>query len=126
MTLGVARGCTLWRMQPRRAFTLVEVLVALVLMGVGAAALVTALTGDHRLRERAAESRFAAASVRARIELLAALPCSGDASGVTASAWGSERWNARASASRWSLTDSVVPRPPAAPIVIEARVACSG
>ncbi|HEY2850673.1 MAG TPA: prepilin-type N-terminal cleavage/methylation domain-containing protein [Gemmatimonadaceae bacterium] len=113
-------------MQPRRAFTLVEVLVAVVLMGVGSAALVTALTGDHRLRERAAESRFAAASARARIELLASLPCSADASGVTASAWGSERWSARVSASRWNLTDSVVPRPPAAPIVIEARVACPG
>jgi len=111
-------------MEPRRAFTLIEVLVALVLMGVGAAALVTALSGDHRLRERAGAESFVAARARARLEFLAVRPCSGDTSGVVTAAWGAERWQARASASQWRVTDSLVPRPPAAPVVITARVAC--
>jgi prepilin-type N-terminal cleavage/methylation domain-containing protein len=113
-------------MIPRRAFTLVEVLVALVLMGVAAAGLVTALTGDHRVRELAAASSAAAGVARDRLELLSALPCSGDASGVTAFAWGAERWRAQASRSAWLLTDSLVPQSPATAIVIEARVACPG
>ena len=117
-------------MQRRKAFTLVEVLVALVLLGVAAAGLVTALTGDHRLRAAAAVHGFAAARVRDRLELLAMLPCSGDAAGATTSVWGVERWHARASPSVWQLTDSILPRPAARsstpPLVIEARVACPG
>lgn len=113
-------------MRPQRAFTLIEVLVALVLMGVAAAAMVTALGGDHQLRERAAESGFAAAAARARLEFLATLNCARDTSGVATSARGAERWHAVVSASLWRLTDSVVVRLPAPPIVIEARVACPG
>ena len=117
---------TLWRMKPRHAFTLVEVLVALMLLGAAAGALVTAVVGDHRLRERAAGDSFAASAARARLEMLAASPCSGDVSGVAASARGVEHWSARASRPLWRLTDSIVPRRPAAPVVIEARVACPG
>jgi prepilin-type N-terminal cleavage/methylation domain-containing protein len=117
-------------MHPRRAFTLVEVLVALVLMGVAAAGLVTALSGDHRMREAAAVQSFAAGRARERLELLAVLPCSGDSSGATISVWGVERWRAHASPPVWRLTDSIVPRPSAgsalAPVVIDARVACPG
>ena len=113
-------------MRSRLAFTLVEVIVALALMGVAAAGLVTALTGDHHLREMAAVRSFAAARARERLELLAALPCSGDASGVTTSVWGVERWHSQLSLRTWHLTDSLVPPPPSIPIVIEARVACPG
>lgn len=117
-------------MRPRNAFTLVEVLVALVLMGVAAAGLVTALTGDHRLREAAAAHSFAAARARERLELLATLACSADASGETTTVWGVERWHAQASPLAWRLTDSILPRPAAgpaaAPLVIEARIACPG
>ncbi len=108
----------------RRAFTLIEVLVALMMMGVAAAGLVSALTGDHRLREMAAIHMFAADRARERLELLAALPCAGDLSGTSAFALGAERWSASVSPPVWLLTDSVVPRPPARVFVLEARVAC--
>lgn len=113
-------------MKPRLAFTLVEVLVALMLLGAAAGALVTALVGDHRLRERAAANTFAASVARARLEMLAASPCSGDVSGVTTSVRGTEHWWARASRPLWRLTDSILPPVPARPVVIEARVACPG
>ena len=117
-------------MQPHRAFTLIEVLVALVILGVAAAGLVTALTGDHRMRETAAVHGFEAARVRERLERLATLPCSGDAAGATTSVWGVERWHAQASPLTWRLTDSILPRPsvrsPQSPLVIEARIACPG
>jgi prepilin-type N-terminal cleavage/methylation domain-containing protein len=127
MTLPEPRARTLRGMNPRRArraFTLIEILVALMMMGVAAAGLVSALTGDHRLRDMAAVRTFAADRARERLELLAALPCAGDTSGTTVSAFGAERWRASVSPSAWLLTDSVVPRSPAHVLVIEARVAC--
>ncbi|MFI5233471.1 MAG: prepilin-type N-terminal cleavage/methylation domain-containing protein [Gemmatimonadales bacterium] len=130
MTLRGRRGCMLFAMQPRRAFTLVEVLVALVLMGVAAAGMVTALSGDHRLREAAAVRTFAAGRARERLELLATLPCSGDSSGASPSRWGVEYWRAQASPTGWRLTDSIVPAASAgsgsAAVVIQARIACAG
>ena len=48
----------------RRAFTLVELLVALIMVGVGVAGLVSALTGDRRLRDMAAAHAFAADRAR--------------------------------------------------------------
>jgi len=108
----------------RRAFTIIELLVALVLMGVAAAGLAGALTGDRRLRDLAAAQAFAADRARERLELLAALPCSSEASGTSASVWGLERWRASSSQVAWSLTDSLLLRRSAAPLVIEARVAC--
>jgi prepilin-type N-terminal cleavage/methylation domain-containing protein len=127
MTLPEPRAPTLRGMNPRRArraFTLIEILVALMMMGVAAAGLVSALTGDHRLRDMATVRTFAADRARERLELLAALPCAGDTSGTNVSALGAERWRASVSPSAWLLTDSVVPRPPAHALVIEARVAC--
>ena len=114
-------------MQPRRAFTLVEVLVALMLMGVAAAGLVAALAGDHQLRESSAAYDFVAGRVRERLEILAALPCAADAAGMTTSVWGVDRWHAQRAQQTWHLTDSLVPLArPAAPIIVEARVACPG
>jgi prepilin-type N-terminal cleavage/methylation domain-containing protein len=108
----------------RRAFTLVEVLVALMIMGVGVAALVSALTGDRRLRDMAAAHTFAADRARERAELLAILPCAADTSGMAASAWATEHWRASPSRSQWSLTDSVVFARSTVPLVIRATVAC--
>lgn len=127
MTLLWPRGCTLRGMNPRRerrAFTLVEVLVALIMMGVAAAGLVSALTGDHRLRAMAVANTFAADRARERLEFLATSPCVADLSGTSVSAMGAERWRASVGASVWQLIDSVVPRAPAGVFVIEARVAC--
>jgi prepilin-type N-terminal cleavage/methylation domain-containing protein len=108
-----------------RGFTLVELLVALIMMGVAAAGLVSALTGDRWLRDAAAAHAYAADRARERLEQLAALPCTPSASGANASVWGSERWRASSSQLAWYLTDSVVMvRQAAAPVVIVARVAC--
>lgn len=108
----------------RRAFTLVELLVALMLMGVAAAALVSALSGDRRLRDLGAAHLFAADRTRERLESLAALPCGAAASGTSASAWGTERWNATAAQSSWILTDTLTLTRSKAPLVILARIAC--
>ena len=115
---------TLCDMNRRRAFTLIEVLVALILMGVAAAGLVSALTGDRRLRDLAAAHLFAADRARERLESLAVLPCVAAASGASISAWGSERWTAAVSQSSWELADTLVLAHIAAPLVIRARVAC--
>ena len=110
----------------RRAFTIVELLVALIIMGVAAAGLVGALTDDRRMRDLAGAHAFAADLARERLELLAALPCSQEASGTTASRWGSERWHAAPSRFSWSLTDSLSLDRSTATLVIEARVLCPG
>lgn len=112
------------RYSARRAFTLIEVLVALALMGVAGAGLAGTLTADRRLRDFAAVHAFAADRTRERLGLLAVLPCLSDAAGVTASAWGSERWRATPSRSIWWLTDSLELHWLATPLVIKARVAC--
>jgi prepilin-type N-terminal cleavage/methylation domain-containing protein len=108
----------------RAAFTLVELLVALILMGVAAAGLVAGLTGDRRLRDLAAAHAFAADRIRERLEQLAARPCAFEVSGTSGSAWASERWRASPSQSAWHLTDSLVVGRSAAPLIIEAHVAC--
>jgi prepilin-type N-terminal cleavage/methylation domain-containing protein len=108
----------------RRAFTLIELLVALIMMSVGVAGLVGALTGDRRLRDMAAAHTFAADRARERLELLATLPCSADASGTHASPWGSEHWRASPAQSAWLLSDSVMLAHSTVPLVIQARVAC--
>jgi prepilin-type N-terminal cleavage/methylation domain-containing protein len=110
----------------RRAFTIVEVLVALVIMGVACAGLAGGLAGDRRLRDLAAGDLFAADRARERIELLAALPCAGESVGSSASAWGFERWRAVPATAAWRLTDSLFIRGSAAPIVFDLRVACPG
>lgn len=123
------RGATFGGMnlrRARRAFTLIEMLVALMLMAVAAAALVSALTGDRRLRDLAAAQQFAADRARERLESLAALPCAAAASGTSASVWGSERWSATAVQSSWNLTDTLRLAGSASekPLVVLARVAC--
>src|ERR1035437_3145421 len=55
---GTLRGMN--RFRARHAFTLVELLVALVMLGVATVGLVSALTGDRRLRDLAASHTFAA------------------------------------------------------------------
>jgi prepilin-type N-terminal cleavage/methylation domain-containing protein len=116
--------CGMDHRRARRAFTLVEVLVALMLMGIASAGLASALTNDRRLRDLAAAQLFAADRARARLESLAALPCAASASGASASTWGSERWSAAGSPSSWTLTDTLVLARTAAPLVFVARVAC--
>jgi prepilin-type N-terminal cleavage/methylation domain-containing protein len=114
------------RLRARPAFTIVELLVALMLMGVAAAGITSALSGDRRLRDLAAANSFAANRARERLEELAALPCASAASGTSASSWGTERWHALADSLAWHLTDSLVLRRSTLPVIIQARVACAG
>ena len=107
----------------RSGFTIVELLVALIVLGVAAVGLVRALTGDRKLRDLAASQAFAAGQTRERIEWLAGLPCSGAASGSGSFTWGAERWHAVPSALSWNLTDTLLPRANGT-VVIRARVAC--
>lgn len=108
----------------RAAFSLVEVLMALSLLGVGLAGLTAALAGDRRIRDLAAAHARAAARARELLEVLAARPCPGDTAGSSADAWGSESWRATAADGAWALTDSLALRGSRTPLVIEARVAC--
>jgi prepilin-type N-terminal cleavage/methylation domain-containing protein len=108
----------------RRAFTIVEFLVALILVGIAATMLTSALIGDRRLRDLAAANSFAADRARERLEWLAATPCAAEASGQTVSAAGAETWHASGDAFEWHLTDSLVLHRSAARVIIEARVAC--
>jgi prepilin-type N-terminal cleavage/methylation domain-containing protein len=112
------------RSRAPRAFTLVELVIALAIMGVAAAGLAGTLAGDRWLRDMTAANSFVADRTRERIELFAARQCSSDTSGTSVSAWGSERWHAWPSPPIWHLTDSVVLRRSAGPIVVEAHVTC--
>jgi prepilin-type N-terminal cleavage/methylation domain-containing protein len=112
------------QLRVRQAFTLVELLVALIMLGVAAGGLVRALTGDRRIRDLAASHLFAADRMRERQELLAELPCSAGASGTESSPWGTERWRASPARFSWLVTDSIELRGSAVPIVLEARVPC--
>jgi prepilin-type N-terminal cleavage/methylation domain-containing protein len=95
---------------PRSGFTLVELLVALVLLSCGALGVVAA--GAMAIRSSAAaESEVAAtAAARARVEALAAGACSisRDTAGVDSSGSMREQWTVRISRNATRLvTDSV-------------------
>ncbi|MBI3567627.1 MAG: prepilin-type N-terminal cleavage/methylation domain-containing protein [Gemmatimonadetes bacterium] len=94
-------------MTTRRAFTLVEVLVALTVLALAVAALASTLTAGRRLRLTAQSHDAFAINVRNRVERLAARCGVGDISGVASRAWGSERWRSVAGVDTWSLADSL-------------------
>lgn len=110
----------------RHAFTLVELLIALALLGVGVTALASALLSDVRLRDLATSESGAAAHLRDRIEQLAVLPCMRDTAAADVAHWGIARWRASPQSGAWYLIDSMVPRRVRIPLVVEARVICPG
>ncbi len=107
----------------RAAFSLVELLVALTLVGVSAAGLAVALAGDRRVRDLAAAHAASAARAREHLETLAARTCGADTAEVRSWTWGTEWWRATAAGGAWHLTDSLALRH-AGTLLIEARVAC--
>ena len=109
---------------PRTAFTLVEVLIALALLGVGVTALATALLSDVRLRDLATGESGVAAHLRDRLERLAVMPCIRDTAAADVAKWGTARWRASSHNGAWYLIDSVTPRRVHAAFVVEARVTC--
>jgi prepilin-type N-terminal cleavage/methylation domain-containing protein len=120
--LGTVRGMP--AVHPRRAFTLVELLIALALLGVGVTALASALLSDVRLRDLAVGESGAAAHLRDRMEQLAVLPCVRDTAAADVARWGIARWRASPHSGAWYLIDSIAPRRVHTPIVVEARVIC--
>lgn len=110
--------------RPRAAFSLVELLVALTILGIGFTGLALALAGDRRVRDLAAAHAYAADRARARLESLVARPCGADTAGASVESWGAESWRATAVGGAWRLTDTLVLRRSRVPLVIEARVAC--
>lgn len=109
---------------PRSAFTLVELLIALALLGVGVTALATALLGDVRLRDLATGESGAAAQLRDRLERLATMPCVRDTAAADVATWGIAHWKASPHNGAWYLIDSVTPRRVHTAFVVEARVTC--
>ena len=109
---------------PRSAFTLVELLIALTLLGVGVTALATALLGDVRLRDLATGESGAAAQLRDRLERLASMPCVRDTAAADVATWGIARWRASPHNGAWFLIDSIAPRRVHTAFVVEARVPC--
>jgi len=110
--------------QGRAAFSLVELLVALTLVGVSAAGLAVALAGDRRVRDLAAAHAAAAALARGHLEALATRTCGADTLEARAWTWGTESWHATAVLGAWHLTDSLARPHGGALLLIEARVAC--
>ena len=109
---------------PRNAFALVELLIALALLGVGVTALASALLSDVRLRDLAAGESGAAAHLRDRLERLAVMPCIRDTAAADVAKWGTARWRASSHNGAWYLIDSVTPRRGHRAFVVEARVTC--
>ena len=111
--------------KPRHALSLVEVVVALTVVGIAVAAVAIALAGDYRLRGLAAAEEGAATEARSRLEFLAVRPCVRDTAGMSVEPWGRNAWRAVVDGRTWRLTDTLVVRRRTSAIVIETRIACA-
>ena len=111
--------------RPRRAYSLIEVLVACAVLGAGTASLALALSSDHRLRTMTAAHQGAARRARVHLEWLAARACGADTGGATLTEWGTEAWRASVTGGSWRLVDSLRVRGSKVPLVIDALVACT-
>lgn len=91
-----------------RAFSLVELLAALVLLAVGLAATVRAAAGVARLERDAALRHTIASALQARLDTLATGGCgAGSGAGETARDGIRERWTAVAAGARLLVTDTI-------------------
>lgn len=111
----------------RSAFTLVEIIVALTLLAVGAAGLASALTIDKQLRDAAQARARMAAQLRARLGAVTATRCAGDTSGIAHDGWGDERWRVTGDGDRAHLVDSLIPSRPllaVRPTTLDTEIAC--
>lgn len=97
-------------MKRRTAFSLVELLTALVLLAVGLAAFVRAAGAVARLENDARLRRALAVVMQARLDSLAARPCGPAHSGQAFHAGIDERWSAVSDGRRWLLRDTLVVR----------------
>jgi prepilin-type N-terminal cleavage/methylation domain-containing protein len=93
-------------------FTLVEIIVALTLLAVGAAGFATALTADKRFRDSARARTLMSAQLRERLATIAATRCDADVTGAVGGWWGDEHWTATRNGGRWRVVDSLIPSRP--------------
>ncbi len=105
-------------------FTLVEIVVALVLVGAAGAGLASGIGGHGRLRYLATQHTLAGERARTHLELLAVRRCTADTAAALVESWGTDAWQAIAAGGVWTSTDSFALRRIARPVVIEARVSC--
>ncbi|HEY3288101.1 MAG TPA: hypothetical protein VGJ96_13365 [Gemmatimonadaceae bacterium] len=112
-------------MTNRRAFSVVELLTALVLLTVGLAAYVRAagalarLEGDARLRHRVA------AAIIARLDSLQGRSCGAALSGVAQGDGIRERWTVATANGQFAFRDTIeVPARPALARGLQATIGC--
>mgnify|MGYP001612196433 FL=1 len=97
-------------MRARSAFSLVELLTALVLLAVGLAAFARAAASVARLENDARLRRALAEATQSRLDSLAAQPCGPALRGEAGHAGVDERWSATSDGRHWSLSDSIAVR----------------
>ena len=120
------RACSRCRPRPkRRAFTLVELLVALVVLDLGILALVAASAAAARVESATRGDAGMQAAASARMERMLASPCRGAAAATSASAPNLVEWwsdNPAPNGTR-ELSDSLVLSGPRGPRVLVVQTA---
>lgn len=112
-------------MTRRLAFSLVELLAALVLLAVGLAAFVRAAGAVARLENDARLRRALAVVMQARLDSIAAWPCGPTQSGQAFHAGIGERWSVVSDGRRWMVRHTiVVPSRPSLGRDYTAALAC--
>jgi prepilin-type N-terminal cleavage/methylation domain-containing protein len=112
-------------MRALRAFSIIELLTALVLLGVGLAAVVRATAAIARLENDARLTHVVAAALLARLDTLAGLPCGVTRSGFTAHQGVHERWSVVPNGRQLLLADTIdVPARPALSRRASASLGC--
>lgn len=112
-------------MRALRAFSIIELLTALVLLAVGLASAVRAAGAVARLERDARLRRTVAAALRARLDTLRGEPCGSEPSGQAATQGITERWHAVTVGTAFSLTDTVdVAARPSLGRLLVLRIAC--
>lgn len=110
---------------PPPAFTLVEALVAIVLVGMAGAALAASFTTGSALRGRATVLTSAAEIAHSQIAALASRSCAAaDTSGTTVAPGASGSWTASRAGAGWAWSDSLRAGQ-AVPIRLEGAVTCT-
>ena len=112
----------------RRGFTLVETLVALVLVQFGLLAVAAASAVAARDLASATRSARARDAARERLELLRPIACAADAAGSRVTAELTEHWSVRGGTGYRVIRDSVAYRLPAGKegrIVLEQIALCA-
>ena len=113
------------RMRGRGGFSVVELLVALVLLAVGLASLGRAAFAVARLERNARLAQHVAAAVVARLDSVRVLPCGAAQAGEARGDGIRERWTVEPRGPRLALADSIdVPSRTALSRVVRVTTAC--